>query len=145
MGGEQRILLDDALAELQALGESNLPHLLVSASVPKINGARVGGALVDSTPDVVAENLPCRLTPAGRPAQWADAQQSRGLLNYTLVLPRGTQLPGNALCVVQGRDRDSDPMWERSVRVIDSLSVRAVTSIARFAVVDAGPTGTRTR
>jgi hypothetical protein len=145
MGDELRILLDDTLAELQQLGESNLPHVLVSASVAKISGARAGGALVDSAPEVVAENLPCRLTPAGRPANWTDASQSRGLLNYTLVLPRGTVLPGGALVVVRGQDRDGDEIWERTVRVIDSLSVRAVTSIARYSVIDAGPTGTRTR
>lgn len=141
--GEFKILPDDAVSDLQALSESNLPHVVVSATIARDAGARVGGALVDATPTLLMEGEPCRLTPRASPARTPDAQQTHATQGWTLVMRRDIVLPVGALVLVRGQDRATSQQWERSVRVVDSQSVRLVTSCAAFAVVTAGPESPR--
>lgn len=142
MSSEYVLLPDDAVSDLQALSESNLPHVVVRATLARATGVRVGGALVDPTPVLLFENERCRLTPT-RPASVDSAGQSHPAQAWTLVLRRGLVLPPGAIALVRGQDRAMDPQWERSVRVVDTQSQRMVTSVARFAVVDAGPSAER--
>lgn len=143
MGREFVLLPDDAVSDLQALSESNLPHVVVRATRMPASGARVGGALVDKTPLTLFENEPCRLTPLARPTTLGDASQPHPTQAWTLTLRRGIDMPVGAIVLVRGQDRESDTMWERSLRVIDTQRARLVTSVSRFAVIDAGPTERR--
>lgn len=139
MPGEWPIMPADALDTLRVLNTSNLPHLATATVVPT-SGARTGGALDVATPTTLFEDEPCRLAPDTTPAPVVIADQPRNVTRWTLAFRVGVQVPDNALVSVRGIQREGDTPWTRVVRVIAPMSLRAATSMARYACIDAGVT-----
>lgn len=130
----------EGVDELAQLSDQNLPHR-ATVTAPATSGARVGGALVDATGSVLLSGVACRLSPLGSPAPFVDAAQPRSQQQFSLTFTRGTVIPANAIAVVTGAQSDKVAPWTRRVRVVESMSERMATSMARYLCVDAGPAG----
>lgn len=133
---EFELLNSDAIADLRALNESNLPHL-ATITLEKQSGAREGGSLVDETPDTIFTDIACRLSPAGSSRTSEEAAQPQTRASWTLTFVAGTIVPDNAIADVSGET--NGVAWLRRVRIAGGKQTRAFASMAKYDAVDVGP------
>lgn len=138
---ELRNLSEDALAELRAVTEANLPHL-AHATTDVTSGARVGGALAAGTPaTVLFDAVPCRLVQIRqrtRDALTGDQAYEGELWN--LVFRIGIVLPLGALVTVTGVDAMGNA-WTRVVRIGLPLHSRTYEVSSRYIARDVNVAG----
>lgn len=125
----------DALADLRALNESNLPHL-ATISIETQSGARVGGALVDPAPQEIAADVPCRLSPSGSGSQLDERDQTGTTSRWTVAFAAGYVVPENATAVISGATNGQ--AWQRTVQILSTIQTRAFASMAKYDAVDLG-------
>src|SRR4051794_33897869 len=111
-----RVIDDDALAELRAINNANLPHR-ASVTMQATSGTRVGGALVPVTPTTVLDDVPCRLVPLAqaRANEVAVADQPDAQANYVLVFEAGVVIPRGAEATVTGTSLATGEEWTRKL------------------------------
>lgn len=135
MAGDLELIPPDALADLRALNEDNLPHL-ASILIEKQSGTREGGALVDPTPEVWDTDVPCRLSPSGGGSPNAERDQASTTSSWVVAFAAGYEVPENATAVIAGETNGI--AWTRTVRLLATRQTRAFAMMARYDAVDLG-------
>jgi hypothetical protein len=129
-----RILDDATIAELRQINEGNMPHRATVTVVP-ISGTRVGGALVDRTPEIILDRVPCRLTPHNESAVVVAGAQARAVGRWTLTFVACTQIPQNAVADVY----DAQDNAIARVRIGQRSSSRSFEIGSAYACEDVSP------
>lgn len=136
---EYRLLSSEAIANLRALNEANMPHRC-SATMDVKTGTRVGGALT-TTPTSIMTNVPCRLAPVKRRIQETlQGDQANQQDQWMLVFRVGVAVPEHALATITGTDALGVP-WTRVVRVGTPVHSRAFEIRSAYSARDVNVAG----